>query len=213
MILVRKSCASVGKSRKTIELNHTMKIIDIESLQDGIPFITKGWFELYKEKCLVVFSNQNHSSGVKMSVNFGNTKDTASILWNEKLNQQLIDSHSDSNKTTDDAACAIALLLIREYTDYTAYKTSDASGERIDYYLKKKGYDQDETLIFNNSAYLEVSGIREENEKNTINNRLKQKTNRAKNSTISFNDDPVFVCIVEFCKPSSVMEDVSWLLA
>jgi hypothetical protein len=187
-----------------------MKIIDIDSLQYGIPFITKGWFELYKEKCLIAFSNQNHSSGVEMSVDFGNIKDISSVLWSGETNQQLIHSHADSKKTTDDAACAISLLLIREYTDYTAYKTSDASGERIDYYLKKKECDQDETLIFNNSAYLEVSGIREEKEKNTISNRLKQKTNRLKDSTISFNDDPVFVCIVEFRKPSSTMEDVSW---
>lgn len=190
-----------------------MKVLDIDSLRDGIPFITEGWFHFYKEKCIVAFDSQHHSSGVNISINFDNKNDMAQILWSGEINQQLLNSHADSNKTTDEAACAIALLLIREYTDYETFKTTDASGERVDFYLRPKSKDLNDTLIFNDSAYLEVSGIREENKDNSINKRLKQKTNRAKKSTLFNENEPVFICIVEFGKPSSVMEDVSWLAA
>ena len=189
-----------------------MNILDIESLRNGIPFISDGWFHLYKEKCMVAFSSQGHENGVPMKITVNGNIKNANILWEGEINQQLIDSHADSKKTTDDAACAIALLIIREFTDYTAYKTTDASGERVDYYLKPQSQDQDETLIFNNTAYLEVSGIRRETPNNSVKKRLKEKKDRAKSSIMLKDAEATYICIVEFSKPLSVTEEVSCLL-
>ena len=102
-----------------------MKVLNIESLKNGIPFITDGYFALYKEKCMVAFTNQGHSSGVELSVETDDKKEAVTVVWDGNVTQQLTDSHADSKKTTEDAACAIALLLVREYTDYTAYKTKN----------------------------------------------------------------------------------------
>jgi len=189
-----------------------MKILNIESLREGIPFITEGWFCLYREKCAVAFSSQGHSSGVKMNIRVDGTNEAVTVLWDCEITQQLLDSHADSNKTTDDAACAIALLIIREFTEYTAYKTTDTNGERVDYYLTPKGEAQDDMLIFNNTSYLEVSGIRKQKGNNTVANRLNEKTKRAESSTIDTSSSDVYICIVEFGQPFSVSEEVSCLL-
>ena len=73
--------------------------------------------------------------------------------------------------------CAIVLLLIQEFTEFTAIEQS-VIGTTIDYYLGHQN--QNDNLIFNNTARLEVSGILEENKKNTVENRIKRKLNRLK---------------------------------
>jgi hypothetical protein len=66
-------------------------------------------------------------------------------------------SYEPTTRTTDDAACGIALLFIRENTKYTTVAKA-AIGTTIAYYLSNQ--DNDSDLIFNNSdARLEVSGI------------------------------------------------------
>lgn len=182
-----------------------MKELEIESLKDGIPFITDGYFALYKEKCMVSFTDQGHKSGVKLALNIDNEQELVAVTWKGDVTPQLRDSHSDSKKNTEDAACAIALLLIREYTTYTAYKTTDTNAERVDYYLKPQDEDDDDMLIFNNAAYLEVSGIRKATQKNSLVKRCAEKVERLKRSEILDDDDLVYVCIVEFGHPSSIM--------
>lgn len=174
-----------------------MRVLDIDSLQSGIPFVTAGILGFYKEKCLVAFSSKGHRSGVEITIKINKTPHKISLIWSGQVNEQLMMSHADSGKTTDEAACAIALLLIRDYTDYEAYQTTNADDERFDYYLRRKNSNTDDNLIFNDAAYLEVSGIREENKDNTIERRLKQKTVRAKSSAIFNTGEPVYICIVE----------------
>ena len=102
------------------------------------------------------------------------------------------------------------MLLIREYTNYEAYRTTNTDGERFDFYLKEKGLDLElnNELIFNGMAYLEVSGIKKENEKNFIKKRFRSKAKRAKLSKIFKPEQPFFICIIEFSKPMSFMEDI-----
>jgi hypothetical protein len=74
-------------------------------------------------------------------------------------------------------------------------------GTTIDYYLIRKTDYTDDTLIFNHSAYLEVSGIRRENEGNTVEDRIKDKERRLKKKE----DLPAYISVVEFSRPWAKM--------
>lgn len=182
-----------------------MKDLKIESLKNGIPFVTDGYYALYKEKCMISFTNQGHSSGVALNISINGAKEFAKVTWQGSVTPQLRDSHSDSKKNTEDAACAIALLLIREFTNYTAHRTTDTNAERVDYYLKLQDEVEEDTLIFNNTSYLEVSGIQKASKTNTVAKRCAEKTSRLSSSRILKEDDLVYVCVVEFGEPSSVL--------
>jgi hypothetical protein len=178
-----------------------IKKIDIDSLKDGIPVMTEGLFGIHKESCIVCFGSNGHSSGVKMELLFDNDKkDVCKILYSGKFTKRLLKSYSDNNKTTDYAACAIALLLIREYTDFVAEQTSNPTGNGIDYYLINKNEIYDDELIYNHSAMLEVSGIRLETKNTSINKRLKEKLDRLEKYNHDFSI-PTYIVIVEFGKP------------
>ena len=109
----------------------------------------------------------------------------------------LLSAYLDDKKLVDFGACAIALLLIPKLTDYRAIQQS-ALGTTIDYYLAPQ--DQNGDLIFNHAARLEVSGILKESETNTVENRIKSKLRRLKESRL-----PTYVIIVEFSQPWSQM--------
>lgn len=117
------------------------------------------------------------------------------------VDDQLRKSYGDLKKATDAAACAIALFLVNDLTKYVAIEQS-AIGSTIDYFLDLQG--NDDILIFNHSARLEVSGILCENETNTVDNRIKQKRNRLKPG----NSLPTIIIIVEFSQPWSKMVEV-----
>ena len=70
----------------------------------------------------------------------------------------------------------------------------------IDYYLVPKDK-QDDVLIFNHAARLEVSGILRQNEGNTVDQRLNRKIKRLKSAT----GMSTFIAIVEFGQPWSKM--------
>lgn len=102
------------------------------------------------------------------------------------MTQRLIKSYADRNKTTDFGACAIALLLIKEYTDFVAEQVANPEGNGIDYYLINKNEYYDDNILYNYSALLEVAGIRLETKNNTVNRKIKEKLERLKNITMIF---------------------------
>ncbi|MEW6351190.1 MAG: hypothetical protein AB1646_19200 [Thermodesulfobacteriota bacterium] len=120
------------------------------------------------------------------------------ISWTGDITEQLIKAHQDEKQTTEFGALAVALLLVRELTEYTAVEQASI-GTTIDYYLRRQGADED--LIFNHSARLEVSGILRETEQNTVEGRIKQKLKRLKRERDLFD----FIVVVEFSRPWTKM--------
>ncbi len=178
-----------------------VKIIDIDSLKNGIPVITEGLFGIHKESCIVCFGSNGHHSGVKLELLFDdNKKGICEVLYDGEITQRLIKSYADKKKTTDYGACAIALLLIREYTCFVAEQAADATGSGIDYYLVNKEDIYDDDLLYNHSALLEVSGIRLETKDNSVDRRLEDKLRRLEGYNHDFSI-PTYVIIVEFGKP------------
>ncbi len=194
-IIVLYNYLCLGNSQMSLK---PLPVITLESLGNGIPVMQPEAVGFYKQNCMVCFHLQGHRSGVPLRVHTEDSENTFEILWNGKVTEQMLRSYADLTRATDNAACAIALLLIRELTDFTTIEQSYI-GTTIDYYLAPKI--QDETLIFNHSARLEVSGILKENKKNTVQARVNRKIKRLK----SENDLPSYIVVVEFSEPWSKM--------
>jgi hypothetical protein len=134
----------------------------------------------------------------------GTTDTYYQVYWTGEVTDELmrqyagtsrkLNDYAPTTRTIDDAACAIALLLIRELTEYTAVSKARV-GTTVDYYLIPKT--QNTNLIFNEAeARLEVSGILSETKSNTVKARIKEKRER-----LTKNDMPTFIVIVEFSNP------------
>jgi hypothetical protein len=177
---------------------HPVPVIRLESLGNGIPVIPDDAVAFYKNNCMVCFHLTGHASGVRLAVHYNGLIRQADICWTGQISQQLLMAHGDLKKATDFAACTIALMLVRELTEYTAIEQS-AEGTTIDYYLTEQQPDND--LIFNRAARLEVSGILSETPNNTVDGRIRRKTRRLKPES----DLTDFIVVVEFSKPWSKM--------
>jgi hypothetical protein len=139
--------------------------LDIDSLADGIPVIDEEAVGFYKLNCMASFYNQGHASGVKLKVEYENVNKTFEVCWSGDMTSQQKRNYADLNRATDHAACAIALLLIKEMTELTAIEQARI-GTSVDYYLIPKA--QNNNLIVNQAtARLEISGILCQNESNT----------------------------------------------
>lgn len=178
------------------------RTLDLDSLAQGIPVIPEDAAGYYKLSCMVCLSSQNHTSGVRLLAHYDSIGETCEVLWTGEVTDQIQRSFRDENKTTDFGAQAIAFLLVRELTDFTVIEQSNV-GTTIDYYLAHKDQ-QDDTLIFNHAAYLEVTGIRFETEDNSVERRIAQKRQRLRRDE----DLPALIVVVEFGQPWAKMVTV-----
>ncbi len=175
------------------------KRLNLESLEN-IPVIDSDAVPFFCHNCIVCFDNRNHRSGVNLQVIYKERNHWYEICWEGEATEQLRRCYADLRRATDQAACAIALLLTREMTDYTGYRQSIV-GTTVDYYLIPKDEDSDSDLIFNDAACLEVSGILTETPENSVDRRIKEKLERLKEE----DGMPTFIVVVEFSKPWSKM--------
>jgi len=170
----------------------------LESLSDQAYPVTPSASGFYKEQCMVCFHKNGHRSGVALKVIHQGTCSTFQVYWTGDVTERmLLSAYVDHNKLVDFGACAIALLLIPKLTGYKVIQQS-AIGTTIDYYLAPQ--DQNDDLIFNHAARLEVSGILKESETNTVEARVKRKLGRLKESRL-----PAYIIVVEFSQPWSEM--------
>lgn len=189
-------------------------IFDLDNLPATIPVIPPSVGVFHALQCKVCLDSQGHADGVKLMVDlsYRETILHGQVRWAVDVSERERRATRDEKKTTDFGACVLALLFIDRFTEYTAYQQS-ATGDTIDYLLAPKGMLpqllQEDTLIFNSPgklpvAYLEVSGIRCENEYNTIASRISGKKRRLSTPE----DLPTFIAIVEFGRPSAKMVKV-----
>ena len=170
----------------------------LETLSDNIPVIPEEAVGFYKQNCMVCFHLCGHESGVRLNVHYNDKGSNFEITWAGQVTDQILRAYREEKRATDFAACTVALILVRELTEFTAIEQSSL-GTTIDYYLVNKN--QDSTLIFNHAARLEVSGILKEDERNTVDGRIRDKIRRLKKEV----DLPDLIAVVEFGKPWSKM--------
>jgi hypothetical protein len=87
----------------------------------------------------------------------------------------------------------LALEAIRLLTGFTGVQRSQ-KGTRFDYYLGRSGED---TLIFNDTANLEVSGIFQQTKSNTVAARKGKKTTRMEKPGGPGLIGKTYICVVE----------------
>lgn len=183
-----------------------MKELILDTLGEGIPVIDQELAGMMKKSAMVCLNHHQHQSGVQLRVE-PEKIGLCTLRWTGDVTIEMLRQYAGTTakskdyepttSTTDDAACAIALLFIRDQTEYTAFAKA-AIGTTIDYYLMNQAIDSD--LIFNASARLEVSGILKATPKNSVQGRLKQKQSRLLDEGL-----PTFIVIVEFSQPSLLM--------
>jgi hypothetical protein len=186
----------------------TTRQLTLESLVTGIPVIPEESAGFYRQNCMVCFDNQGHKSGVGLRFLYEDEgiDEAVEIHWSGDVTAQMRRAFGDLISATELAACAIALLLVREFTEFTAAERAKV-GTAVDYYLLPQG--SNDALIFNYTARLEVSGILKENSDtgNTVNRRIREKLERLAQFDLQNPEDklPTFIIVVEFSNPLSRM--------
>src|SRR5436309_7854259 len=117
--------------------NPARKLV-LESLSNGVPAIPEEAVGFYKQNCMVCMSSQGHLSGVHLEVLHKDQQEIVEIAWDGSVTLRIDRAYQDTKKTTDFGACTIALLLMRELTEFTAIEQSNV-GTTIDYYLIRQG--------------------------------------------------------------------------
>lgn len=185
-------------------INNNQRIV-LESLDQGIPVLTTDAAGFYKENCLICLDECGHKSGVLLKLKEQQFEEYIEVQWTSEITTQMKMTHADLVQATEFGACAIALLIIRDITKYTAVSRA-VIGTTIDYYLAPKDsieeFLSEETLIFNQSVLLEATGILKETKSNSVYSRMNKKLDRLKNPK----NLRTFIIVVEFSKPWSLME-------
>jgi len=170
----------------------------LESLSTGVPTLTKIKADMLKEACIWCLTNCDHDNGVPIECIICDNNNCLSIKWNDDVDLDGILRAYNLDDAVEFGAEAIALLLIREKTEFTTIERA-VRGTGIDYWLGYK--DKNRNGLFSmRDARLEISGILKESSSNTVKNRINTKLKQIKASNHTF---PVFISIIEFGKPKA----------
>lgn len=187
---------------------NTAHRLDLESLSEKAYAITPQAAGHYQECCMVCFHKNGHSSGVHLHVLHNESDSSFEVCWSGSVTERIANAYRDHNKYVDLGACTVALLVVPELTGYGAITPAAAEGTGIDYYLGPEE-DQDDVLIFNHKARLEISGILTETATNTVKKRIQAKKRRLMGYEQGGLTDPtqVFIVVVEFGQPVAEMAE------
>lgn len=173
--------------------------LHLDSLDRGIPAITARQAGVHMEACVWCLLECGHENGVTLTVREDEQQSLYRLVWPEDaVDVSSLARAYNKDDGPEHGAEAIALLLVREKTDYTAIQRS-VTATGIDYWL---GYKDDligGQIFTVSSARLEVSGILRQNATNRLNVRVQRKVKQTKRSdNVTF---PVYIVVVEFSQP------------
>lgn len=165
-------------------------MLNLSDLANGLPAISPAFGQYLAEAGAVCLESQGHANGQELSVQ-GIHSQVYPLRWPE-VTDQMERCLNDPEVATEHGAVGIAVLLMKCLIGYAVIQRS-RKGTGFDYWLG------DETdMPFQNKARLEVSGIRNGDQK-TVKTRVRQKLMQAKVS-----DEtrlPAYVVVVEFGQP------------
>lgn len=165
-------------------------MLNLNDLANGLPAITQAFGQALAEAGGVCLESQGHEQGVQLRVR-GYREKSYSLVW-PPTTEQMRRCWNDLEVATEHGAVGVAVLLAQKETNYTVIERS-RKGTGFDYWMG------DESPIpFQNRARLEISGIRQGNER-AIKARVSQKLRQTDQS----DDDllPAYVIVVEFGTP------------
>ena len=174
-------------------------ILDLNTLGKGIPALTQRKAATHMEACVWCFTECGHGSGVTLSIiTDNNGSDSCQVIWdNRQIEIEALYRAYNKDDAPEQGAEAIAFLLIREKTNYTAiHRAVTRTG--IDYWLGFKEVVNGQIFTLR-SGRLEVSGILQESPTNKPLYRVKSKLRQTHQSDST--GFPAYVVVVEFSKP------------
>jgi hypothetical protein len=175
-----------------------------KKLQD---ILSPGFIEMMFETCVVALDSKEHASGkeLKSHIHSENIyKNPLKLFWEKEIDERMKRSHHDAERTTDFAAMYLTLSLfctleeLKEFIGEDEFEIeTSAKGSGVDFWISRK------SIELNYIARVEISGIRNETQTNTMEIRLSKKQNQVKKS--SGTNLPVFISIIEFSNPKSLI--------
>jgi hypothetical protein len=175
----------------------------LDTLDAGIPALTPKRAGVHMEACVWCLKECGHENGTELKViDDQNEPCFYKVTWpKSQIDMEAIIRAYNKDDGPEYGAVAIALLLIREKTDFTAIHRA-VSRTGIDYWLGYKKSSKNQIFKWEN-ARLEVSGILKQSSTNKVKYRISKKIKQTKQSDhISF---PAYVIVVEFSQPIAEM--------
>jgi hypothetical protein len=167
----------------------------LSELSRGLPGITPSFGSTLAEAGAICFEEQNHKNGVELQVE-GTSNAKYNVYW-EQITDQMLRCWGDAEYTTEQGAYGVAILLIRDLTDYTVLERS-WKGTGFDFWLgKERDYSE---FPFQDKARLEVSGIRSGYDRQITARMLKKLAQVIPSDSTLL---PAYIVIVEFSTPIS----------
>src|SRR5574344_993982 len=177
-------------------MNNTEEEINLLKIKSGFPGLTKAMGNYFYEACSVTMHRAGHAESVIMNLS-GDNKKNINLLWKDIFDEQLDRAYKEDSSLIDASASCLACLIALHETDYTIVERG-YKGSGFDYYLGYKNAKQ----FFAGVARLEISGIKTENEGNSLEKRFKEKLIQTSQSDNT--DLPAYVSVVEFSKPRAI---------
>jgi hypothetical protein len=166
----------------------------LDSLAGEFPHIPDVCGAMMAQAAVLCLDKHGHAPGVRLPVS-GSCSALCALHWSESVTEPMQRFWNDWEEATEQAAYAVAILLMRALTGYTVIERS-RKGTGFDWWL---GTDDN---LFQAKARLEVSGILRGTPRR-VNSRLQAKSKQTRQSdSLRL---PVHVVVVEFGKPQARM--------
>lgn len=170
-------------------------VLDLRDLEQGIPALTEALGRVHAEAAAICLEDRSHRETVQLIVR--KVDDGQFFLRWPDITDVMRRAYNDLELATELGAYGVAILLVRDLTGLTVIRQS-RKGTGFDYWLGKD--DEANTLAFQDTARLEVSGILSGTE-SQFTTRLKQKLKQTEAS-----DEtrlPAYAVVVEFGRPQA----------
>lgn len=169
-------------------------MLNLSELSNGLSAITPSFGQYLAEAGAVCLESQGHQQGHYLHVQGEHSK-KYSLKW-PMVTEQMLRCLNDPEVATEHGAVGIAVLLIKKLEGFTVVQRS-RKGTGFDYWLG-----ENEAVPFQNKARLEISGIRNGDDR-IIRTRIEKKflqTNPSDNTGL-----PAYIVVVEFSRPLADM--------
>ena len=168
--------------------------ISLDALAIEFPHIPPACGTMLAQAAILCLDKQGHASRVPLPIS-GAHSVVYTLHWSDCVTEPMQRFWNDFDEATEQAAYAVAILLVRALTGYTIIERS-RKGTGFDWWLGS------EDNLFQAKARLEVSGILCGTEKR-IRSRVLAKTKQTHQSDSG--QLPAHVVVIEFGKPQARM--------
>ena len=169
--------------------------INLQEIKKGLPALDLASANHCYVACMVCLHRNKHGNGVRLELT-GDTVATITMQWEDYFDDQIDKTWQDQEYATEHGAICVSAMLMKEFTDYTIIERSRKS-TGFDYWLGKE-----DDVPFRKSARLEISGIFQETNENSVQKRFQAKNKQTKQSDST--QLPAYISIIEFSKPRAL---------